>query len=401
MSNRKIEIKRIALNQSVLVIGGGIAGMHAARQIHNWGYNTTLVESSEKLGGLAHYSYGFDNNFEQALNGVEIITEAQLDELQGNVGSFCAQIKTPGGEKTIEAGAVVICSGNRFNNTSGIIDAARILSLPQLAQLVPDCAAKDTRIPIGIILDMKVEETKASCEMAFKLAMDWGEQYACEVYVFCREIRVSSLQLEKLYAAAREAGVNIIKYDGDIELQAAENEVLVTARDVILGDGVNIACSLVGVSPYGLSSAADLFVADCTGVTTDALGQLQDNNIHLLPELTNRPGIFVAGGCKGQYFIPEILRDAKAVSQSVHSLLSQKYLEVELSHAVVDEEKCALCLTCIRSCPHKAMTINLEKNAAEAIPEACQKCGICVGECPAKAITLPEYSDEILMSQLG
>ena len=67
-------------------------------------------------------------------------------------------------------------------------------------------------------------------------------------------------------------------------------------------------------------------------------------------------------------------------------------------NAVVDEDKCILCLTCVRSCPHHAMEVDREKGAAVSIPEACQKCGICAGECPAKAISLPVYSDDVLLS---
>jgi heterodisulfide reductase subunit A-like polyferredoxin len=85
---------------------------------------------------------------------------------------------------------------------------------------------------------------------------------------------------------------------------------------------------------------------------------------------------------------------------AVHQLLRQKELEVELSHAMVDKDKCAICLTCIRSCPYKAMVIDREEGVAACLPEVCQRCGICAGECPAKAITLPAYSDEIVMNYL-
>ena len=168
--------------------------------------------------------------------------------------------------------------------------------------------------------------------------------------------------------------------------------------DSILQQDARAACDLVGISACGISSAADPELAELTGISTDLLGQLQDNNIHLFPEQTNRPGIFVVGACRGQYYLPQIIAEAKAAASAIHSLLKNGSIEVELSNAVVDTDKCILCLTCVRSCPHHAMEVDREEGAAVSIPGVCQRCGICAGECPAKAISLPVYSDDVLLS---
>ncbi|MCP5086857.1 MAG: CoB--CoM heterodisulfide reductase iron-sulfur subunit A family protein, partial [Rhodobacteraceae bacterium] len=43
------------INQAVLVIGGGVAGMTAAKNLARQGYTTYLVEKNDKLGGQARY----------------------------------------------------------------------------------------------------------------------------------------------------------------------------------------------------------------------------------------------------------------------------------------------------------------------------------------------------------
>ncbi len=399
--DNKFETKKVELQQSVLVVGGGIAGIHAAKEISNCGYKTTLVEQSDKIGGqIAHFQeYSID--YEKMLSGVDILTKSSLKELSGNIGSFNARIQTPDEEKTVNYGAVVITSGNTKDCEDSVFDEEKILSISDLVDIIPRYPKKDQKLPVSLLLDMKIEETKASSEMVLNFAIHLSRKYGCEVYVFCREVRVSSLPLEILYDDARDAGVTIIKYDGDIKIQKTENEVFVTARDVLLDTMVEVSCHLAGISTYGLNSCIDEQLAQTVGISTDIQNHMQDNTVHLFPGSTNRPGVFIAGACRGQYYVPQIITDAKATALAVHALLSQKFLEVELSNAVVDEDKCALCLTCIRSCPHKAMIVNGEKKAAESVPEACQKCGICVGECPAKAITLPEYTEEELIKQVN
>jgi len=60
---------------------------------------------------------------------------------------------------------------------------------------------------------------------------------------------------------------------------------------------------------------------------------------------------------------------------------------------VVDEDMCASCLTCVRSCPFSVPRIN-EKGVAYIEPAACQGCGICASACPRKAIRVQHYTDE-------
>jgi heterodisulfide reductase subunit A-like polyferredoxin len=66
--------------------------------------------------------------------------------------------------------------------------------------------------------------------------------------------------------------------------------------------------------------------------------------------------------------------------------------------SVVDPEKCAACLTCVRACPYNVPRIN-EEGVAYIEAAGCQGCGICASVCPRKAITLQNYSDEQVMAK--
>lgn len=67
--------------------------------------------------------------------------------------------------------------------------------------------------------------------------------------------------------------------------------------------------------------------------------------------------------------------------------------------AVVNEDLCVACLTCVRCCPYKVPTIG-ENNVAEIDPDKCQACGICVTECPALAIQFRRGQEEELLSEM-
>jgi heterodisulfide reductase subunit A-like polyferredoxin len=63
--------------------------------------------------------------------------------------------------------------------------------------------------------------------------------------------------------------------------------------------------------------------------------------------------------------------------------------------AVVDGERCAACLTCVRVCPYEVPVINA-KGEAEIDVAKCKGCGSCVAECPARAIELMHFRNSQL-----
>ena len=399
------ETKIVPLYQHVLVVGNAISGIFVAQELHHLGYAVTLVKQNGSIEDR------FDNEiFPEQWRisptipaGVDTFTKSSLLELQGSIGEFSARINTPSGEKTLRCGVVVIAHGGpagipekRMPRTPESLRQQSILSMTEMSQALVDLSKRRGMRAIGLVLDVEIDETETGTELALTLAKNIQRMKRYQVYLFCRHLRVASKGLELLYDEAREAGVSIIKYEDNLLFHDTDGRLALTYMDAILHRKMTVLCDRVGVSPFGFDIPTDPGLVDIVGLSTDAYGHIQENNIHLFPEKTNRPGIFVLGSCRGRSYHHQVMAEAKAAALEIHTLLSQKSMRVELSNAVVDPDKCVLCLTCIRSCPHKAMQINREKGTAESIPEACQKCGICAGECPAKAIELPVYSDKVL-----
>ncbi len=418
------EIDSADINQNVLVVGGGIGGVQTAAALNSFGYTTTLVEKRERLGGeltetLKEFSSETDRNsiaeFSKDLESITVFTESTLDHLEGRPGDFKAEILTPSGKRTVDCGAVVLAVGIVPNKQwfdgleAGLsADAAAsgaeqtpslILPVEKAGEKAAELGKRRVARNIGIVLDLFLDETKASTEMALAMARKMQEQELFQVHLFLRDVRVASLDLEKFYDLARDEGVDIVKYD-TISFQEAGDTVTVSCTDTVLQTPLVVQCDFLAVSRYGLEAKVDPVLAETAGVLLDETGLMQENNIHLFPGETNREGVYVVGAARGTFYIPDIITEAKAVAETVDSFLSRKTMRVEYSSAVVDPDKCVLCLTCVRSCPYKAMYVDHTQGAAASTPEACKRCGICAGECPAKAIHLPAYSDSIMTARM-
>jgi heterodisulfide reductase subunit A len=411
------EIDSADINQSVLVIGGGIGGVQTAAALNSYGYKTTLVEKKDRLGGeltetLTEFSSDADRSsmaeFSKDLESIEVFTESTLDHLEGRPGDFKADILTPSGKRTIDCGAVVLAPGIVANDRwfedqaagGARENSSLILPVEQAGEKAAELGKKRVARNIGIVLDLFLDETKASTEMALSMARKMQEQELFQVHLFVRDVRVASLDLEKFYDLVRDEGVDIVKYD-TISFQENGDKVAVSCTDTVLQTPLVAQCDFLAVSRYGLEAKVDPGLAETAGVSLDETGLMQENNIHLFPGETNREGVYVVGSARGTFYIPDIIQEAKAVAETVDSFLSPKTMRVEDSSAVVDPDKCVLCLTCVRSCPYKAMYVDHTKGAAASMPEACKRCGICAGECPAKAIHLPAYSDSIMTARMG
>jgi heterodisulfide reductase subunit A-like polyferredoxin len=109
-------------------------------------------------------------------------------------------------------------------------------------------------------------------------------------------------------------------------------------------------------------------------------------------------GIFMAGLAHYPKPIDETITQAKAAVARAMTILSKEGIFVGGVVASVNSDKCAACLTCVRTCPYGAPSIG-EEGYAIIDPAACRGCGACVAECPGKAIALKHFTDEQIMAK--
>ena len=122
--NMKLTPLVIPLTKRALVIGGGIAGIQAALDIANGGYEVVLVEKSAALGGhVMELSATFPSlesprdflvpHIKEVMShpSIRVYLESEVEEVSGYVGSFTVKIRRKSGVLEEEAGAIVAAPG--------------------------------------------------------------------------------------------------------------------------------------------------------------------------------------------------------------------------------------------------------------------------------------------------
>jgi len=219
-----------------------------------------------------------------------------------------------------------------------------------------------------------------------------------QIYILYRDIRTFGLK-ESLYRQAREKGVIFIRYETSSKpLVNAENgtgALKVAITDHILNRPISIEPDFISlqtaIAPNGSAQIAEIF-----GVDLDEDGFFAESPEKLKPVESTRPGVFLAGLAHYPKDTGDSLTQANAAAAKAVEILRKDTIEIGGRVAEVQPEKCAVCCTCVRTCPFHIPYIDHDRGAAYIDPGLCQGCGICVAECPGKAITMATCSDEML-----
>ena len=116
------------LSKKILVVGGGMAGLTAAKQAAKAGYEVVIVEKQDKLGGHLNTSKASTplsapwRNLEpvprdalvseiEASGLVEVFTSATTAKIAGAPGMFDVTIQVNGGTEERRCGAIVLATG--------------------------------------------------------------------------------------------------------------------------------------------------------------------------------------------------------------------------------------------------------------------------------------------------
>lgn len=418
-----IAVKREPMYRDVLILGGGMAAMQTALNLARLGYKITLASREPDLGGdtarFAEFFGYLDEDSAEATQAfqrvvattmeavrqdpaITSIGNAALQSLSGDVGRFVATLMTGKQVRNVTAGAVVLACGE-FESFPfpACLAGAKMGAVMDLAGLAERLRANQ-RMPksVAIFMDLASEQGRAINALALGAAEKLARGRKCRVLLFARHIRVAAWGLEELYRRVREAGVLIMRYTTKPKISVADNRVCIEYQDIQAGATVTESVESV-VMADALLCPGDGLSAPGSMIRRGPGGSAQADNVWLTATQASRPGLFVVGVARGNSEFREELNDAGAVAAAIQVLLKSGRMTVPQDAATVDPDRCVLCLTCLRVCPHGAIRVNEVKKSTVVSALACQRCGLCATVCPVVAIQMPRFTDDQMLADIG
>lgn len=411
----------IPVVKRALVVGGGVSGMESALAIACQGYPVTLVEKQGELGGHGrHVRCTWEGADAQAyLKGlmkaitenerITVLTNSRIKANKGFAGSFVTTVLQNGKELDVAHGVTILAPGGAPVTPREYLygQHKNVYSWQELSSKMIENPSRfekaDSAVFIQCVGSREPQMPHCSnlcCSFAVRTALDLKTKNPnMDVYILYREMRTFG-QREDIYKEARQKGVLFIRYDLDNKpvVQALEGErdrLQVTVFDPILGRPVVLKTDFVSlqtaIAPVNNNELADIFK-----VNLDSNGFFGESPQKLKPLDASSEGVYLAGLALYPKDTGESITQAKGAAARALEILSRDTVTVEGLVAEVKPEKCAVCCTCVRTCPFHVPRIDHERGAAYIDPGLCQGCGICVAECPAKAIVMPGCSDQML-----
>jgi len=248
--------------------------------------------------------------------------------------------------------------------------------------------------------------SRVCCMYALKQAHLVRDKTNAEVFEFYMDMRAFGKGYEEFYERIQEEGVLFVRGRGTEVVVEKDGKLTVKAEDTNLGRPVSATVDMVilGAGMVPQPDAAE--VAQVFGISRSPDGFFMEAHPKLRPFHTNTDGVFLAGTCQAPRDIPDTVAHANAAAAEVLALISAGQVTIAPTTAVVDEDLCSGCKTCLDLCPYKAITF-IPHNGDEAgagvasINEAlCKGCGTCAAACPAGAISARHFTDEQILAQI-
>jgi len=217
-----------------------------------------------------------------------------------------------------------------------------------------------------------------------------------EVNVCYTDIRSYGKGYEEFYRRIRGVD-NVNMFRGrPSEVRVKPDGLIVNVFDTLSDKLFEIKTDLVVLVPAIVPSTGTLDAARTLRLSRSNDGFLMEAHPKLRPMDSFLSGVFIAGCCQGPKDIQDTVAHASGAASRAAWILSSDTLEALPYTAVVNEDLCSGCKTCLLVCPYQAIETVMKDNKLRARVNStlCQGCGCCVVACPAKAIYQLGFKDE-------
>ncbi len=410
----------------LLVVGGGIAGLHAALAVADHGVPVTLVEASETLGGnLAWLHQTIDGEtvapfLEETVKrvnqhpGITVMTGSRVVGAFGQAGHFFSSIETTDSPATsLEHGAVILATGGReaVTDAYGHGTSPAVITQRELEQRIHDNQVDGQALgAVAMILCVGSREeprnycSRVCCPTALKQAL-WLKAHhpALPIYIFYRDMMTCGTT-ERWFTEARRQGILFFQYRPQEKPQVTLTEdqatpVRIRHHDPILDAPVEVSAGLL-VLATGIDAQLPEELAMAYGADRDRDGFFQEADSKWRPVEAMQAGVFACGIALSPRSIAESIATAEAAAGRALAVLNAGRRAVARTTARVRHSLCTQCLRCVETCPYGARALDETLQQVTVNPNLCQGCGDCATVCPNKASIVEGFSQRSLFATI-
>jgi heterodisulfide reductase subunit A len=230
-----------------------------------------------------------------------------------------------------------------------------------------------------------------------------------ESVVILRHTPVKGLFGESLYEASRLAGVRFVRFGDHLpkffsikDSKDASTRFRIEVKDIIQnGDDIIVECHEAFLATNPILENVPMAFKKLLSDETDMKGGLIQDSVHCVAGKSFRRGIYCVGPASGCIDLAQTLNAAATNAVDAKSWIEKLQKDMHEDKMTVSDQ-CVRCLTCLRLCPHMAISLKAETSRSSVIisDSRCLECGICVSACPMTALDLNGFPEGIFVKLL-
>lgn len=435
--HENLEKRFVDINPSTLVIGGGVAGLSAALELANSGKQVYLIEISECLGGQLNttdliYPYFrksrqlSEHLIEEVSNNenIKVFPGTRLQELHGYIGNFNTKFYHKNNLVELNFGNIVVATGLKTFNPEripqyGYKEYKNVITSEEFEQklLAGDILTYEGDEPKTIAIVHCVGSnnnkyhsycSRTCCSSALKFANQihhtLPDAHIIDIY---SDMRTYGSGCEELYADTSKRNTLFLMFDPQDGMPLIKEEgspdsshLLVELHEKLSNELVQVSADMVILMTAAEAQEDAKEVAHLVGISMCGNDFYIEKHPKLDPVATTTDGVYIVGGCQGPKSIDESINQAQAAAARILASIALGKAEVEVTTAVVNEDVCCGCQTCVNVCPYSAILFRDDIKVSEVNEVVCKGCGTCGSACPTGAISSRHFTDMQILSQI-
>lgn len=401
------------VNQSVLVVGGGIAGLTAALALDAQGIPVVLVEKEHHLGGHVRHlnrvsvSHEDGNSIiEERIDQirkskVQVHVSSEVEDIEGFVGNFDVKIHAENEILNMKVGAIILAIGFDLYEPHGFLygENEKVITNFELEKILKEGDIEDKKIVFVQCVGALCEEypgcSRYCCDAAINEALQLCKKN--KVNFLFRDMRTYSMGSEEAYFQASDEGIRFVRYEEEPTFDGSKVHVkdLFSGLDLAIPTDLLVLTVAMRPKKQSVEKFLHLLKLSCSEE-----GYVAEKHPKLGPVETAIEGVFVAGCTTGPRRIDESIATALGAASKAAILMSRETVSIEPMIAFIDEDSCSGCMVCKELCSYKAIEYDEEKRVCRVVEALCKGCGTCVAACPTGACKARHFDEKQIIPMI-